>query len=55
MEYNVLVWFRWYASGEIEKDFDTHKVEADNEPEAKRKALELYKERKVIPYKTEII
>ncbi len=55
MIYNVQVWFRYYRNGQSETDFETETVEADDEKQAKRKAADLYADKKVIPYKTEIV
>lgn len=55
MKYNVQVWFRYYRNGQSEKDSETEIIEADDEKQAKRKAADLYAEKRVIPYKTEII
>lgn len=54
-KYKVQVWFRWYANGQEEKDFQIHEVEAENENQAKRKALDKCVDIKAIPFKTEII
>lgn len=55
MKYKVQVWFRWCANGQEEKDFQIQEVEAENESQAKRKALDECVDIKAIPYKTEII
>lgn len=55
MKYKVQVWFRYYSNGQSEKDSEIEEVEADDEKQAKRKAADLYAEKRVIPYKTEII
>lgn len=54
-KYKVQVWFRWHANGQEEKDFETHEVEAENESQAKRKALDKCVDIKAIPFKTEIL
>lgn len=55
MKYNVQVWFRYYSNGQSEKDSEIETVEADDEKQAKRKAADLYADKRVIPYKTEIV
>lgn len=53
-KYKIEVWYRFVSCGEQEKDFDIVEVEAKDESEAKRKALENYKGLSLIPFKTEI-
>lgn len=55
MKYKVQVWFRYYSNGQSEKDCEIEEVEAENEKQAKRKAADLYADKRVIPYKTEIL
>jgi len=53
MKYTVIVWYHTVIAGEQERDFETYEVEAVDEPQAKRRALDQHK--KGIPFKTEII
>jgi len=55
MKYKVQVWFRYYSNGQSEEDFEIEEVEASSEKQAKRKAADLYANKRVIPYKTEIV
>lgn len=49
MKYTVQVWYR----SRDQKDFEIYEVEATDESQAKRKALDQHK--KGIPFKTEIL
>ncbi|OCB78000.1 hypothetical protein [Flavobacterium crassostreae] len=49
--YEIEVWFRYSFAGEIEKDCETHEIEALSIQEAIDKAEFLYRNKKAIPYK----
>lgn len=48
--YEIEVWYRYPSGGEIEKDFETHEIEATSIQEAVEKAEKLYKNKTAIPF-----
>ncbi len=53
MKIKVQIWYRYASNGQQEEDFEIYEVEAEDEPQAKRKALDLHKGG--IPFRTEIL
>ena len=53
MKYTVIVWYRTIIASEQEQDFEEYHVEAEDEPQAKRRALDQHKIG--IPFKTETV
>lgn len=53
--FKINVWYRYVSYGEVEKDFDTHNIIANNEIEAIKLAKELYPSRMKIPFQINII
>lgn len=48
--FQILVWFRFVVSGEQEKDFEVHNIEAESIQEAVNKASDEYKNHKAMPF-----
>jgi hypothetical protein len=53
--FKIDVWYRTVSYGEIEKDFDTHNIIANNEIEALGLARSLYVSKSKIPFQINII
>lgn len=49
-EFNIVVWYRCVRAGEMEKDFQDYKINADNVQEAVNKAADNFKSRSAIPF-----
>ena len=49
-EFDIVVWYRCVRAGEMEKDFQDYKINADNVQEAVNKAADDFKSRKAIPF-----
>lgn len=49
-EFEILVWYRYSIAGEQEKDYQLHKVEAENVLEAVSKTSKLYQSLTAIPF-----
>lgn len=52
-EFDIVVWYRCVRAGEMEKDFQDYKINADNVQEAVNKAADYFKSRKAIPFSYE--
>lgn len=48
--YEIEVWYRFPSGGVIEKDFETHEIEAISIQDAVDKAEKLYKGKMAIPF-----
>lgn len=49
--FEIEVWFRFPSAGEIEKDYETHEIEATSLQEAVDKAERIYRDKVAIPFK----
>lgn len=50
-KFEIEVWYKYPSGGEIEKDFETHEIEAYSIQEAVDKAESLYSNKTAIPFK----
>lgn len=48
--FEIIVWYRFVVSGEQEKDFEVHNIEAETVQEAVNKSADLYNTHKAIPF-----
>jgi hypothetical protein len=48
--FEIEVWFRFPSAGEIEKDCETHEIEATSLQEAVDKAEKIYRDKVAIPF-----
>jgi hypothetical protein len=48
--FEIEVWFRFPSNGEIEKDYETHDIEAASIQEAVDKSEKLYRNKRAIPF-----
>ena len=48
--FEITVWYRFVIAGEQEKEYDIHKVEAEDVQDAVNKASDLYKSLSAIPF-----
>ena len=48
--FEITVWYRYVISGEQEKDYQVHEIEADNVQDAVNKASDLYRTHRTIPF-----
>ena len=54
-KYKIDVWYRYVSYGDVEKDFETHNIVANNQIEAIELAKKLYPSRTKIPFQINII
>ena len=52
--YKIEVWYRYYANGEQEKEFETFEIVSDSAENAVKEALSKFNSHTAIPFKTEI-
>ena len=52
-EFDIVVWYRCVRAGEMEKDFQDYKINANNVQEAVNKVADDFKSRKAIPFSYE--
>lgn len=52
-EFDIVVWYRCVRAGEMEKDFQDYKINANNVQEAVNKVADDFKSRKAIPFSFE--
>lgn len=53
--YKIQVWYRYYANGEQEKEFEIFEIISDSAENAVKQALSNFPSHKQIPFKTEIL
>lgn len=53
--YKIKVWYRYYANGEQEKEFEIFEIFSDSAENAVKQALSNFPSHKQIPFKTEIL
>ena len=52
-EFDIVVWYRCVRAGEMEKDFQDYKINANNVQEAVNKVADNFKSRSAIPFSFE--
>ena len=52
-EFDIVVWYICVRAGELEKDFQDYKINANNVQEAVNKVADDFKSRKAIPFSYE--
>lgn len=53
--YKIQVWYRYYANGEQEKEFEIFEIVSDSAENAVKQALSNFPSNNQIPFKTEIL
>lgn len=53
--YKIQVWYRYYASGEQEQEFEIFDIISDTAENAVKQALSNFQSNNQIPFKTEIL
>lgn len=53
--YKIQFWYRYYANGEQEKEFEIFDIISDSAENAVKQALNNFPSHKQIPFKTEIL
>lgn len=53
--YKIQVWYRYYANGEQEKEFEIFEIVSDSAENALKQALSNFPSHNKIPFKTEIL
>ena len=53
--YKIQVWYRYYANGEQEKEFEIFEIISDSAENAVKQALSNFPSHNQIPFKTEIL